>query len=326
MQPVTISVHLMNEKIEKYSLQEVENKIFTVRGAQVMIDRDLAEMYQVETRVLNQAVKRNIDRFPEKFRFQLTEDEIDVLKSQLETSNSRSQIVTSKNANQNLKSQNVISSEHGGRRYLPYAFTEQGVAMLSAVLRSDVAIQVSIQIMDAFVEMRKVISSHAGLFQRIDGIQLKLADHDQKINEVFKALESKGQLPKQGIFYNGQTYDAYAFASDLIRTAKQSIQIIDNYVDDTVLTLLLKRNKGVKVSIYTRTISKQLKLDIEKHNSQYPTVEAVEFKEAHDRFMIIDGKQVFHIGASIKDLGKKWFAFTELQAGAVSIINKINTL
>ena len=307
----------MNKTIQKYSLKEVENRIFTVRDTQVMIDRDLAEMYQVETRVLNQAVKRNIDRFPEKFRFQLTEDEIDVLKSQIVTSNSRSQIVTL----------NKSGTQQGGNiKYLPYAFTEQGVAMLSAVLRSELAIQVSIQIMDAFVEMRKVISSHAGLLQRMDGIQLKLADHDQKFGKVFKALESKNQLPKQGVFFNGQTYDAYAFVSDLIRTAKKSIQIIDNYVDDTVLTLLSKRNKGVEVIIYTKTISKQLQLDIEKHNGQYPKAKAVVFKEAHDRFMILDGNIVYHIGASIKDLGKKWFAFTQLRADAVSIINKINAL
>lgn len=285
--------------------------------AQVMIDRDLAEMYHVETRVLNQAVKRNIDRFTEKFRFQLTEEEIDVLKSQIVTSNSRSQIVTL-NKSGTQQGRNI--------KYLPYAFTEQGVAMLSAVLRSDVAIQVSIQIMDAFVDMRKVIRSHAALFQKMDGIQWKLADHDQKFNQVFKALESKNQIPKQGIFFNGQTYDAYAFASDLIRSASASIQIIDNYVDDTVLTLLTKRDKGVNVRIYTKTISKQLKLDLEKHNSQYPRVEAVEFNQAHDRFLIIDDKQVYHIGASLKDLGKKWFAFTELNMDVVTIIEKIKGL
>lgn len=293
----------MDKQIQKYSLRDVENRIFTIRDTQVMIDRDIAEMYEVETKRLNEQVKRNIDRFPEKFRFQLTKaerDELVAICDRLET----------------LKHSSSM----------PYAFTEQGVAMLSAVLKSSTAIQVSLQIMDAFVEMRKVISSHAGLLQRMDGIQLKLADHDQKFSKVFKALESKNKLPKQGVFFNGETYDAYAFVSDLIRTAKKSIQIIDNYVDDTVLTLLSKRNKEVEVIIYTKTISKQLQLDIEKHNGQYPKAKAVVFKEAHDRFMILDGKQVYHIGASIKDLGKKWFAFTQLQADAVSIINKINAL
>ncbi|MPV86070.1 ORF6N domain-containing protein [Ostreibacterium oceani] len=293
----------MNKAIQKYSLLEIENRIFTIRDTQVMIDRDIAEMYDVETKVLNQAVKRNIERFPEKFRFQLTTEE-------------RDELVTNCDRLETLKHSSSM----------PYAFTEQGVAMLSAVLKSSTAIQVSLQIMDAFVEMRKVISSHAGLLQRMDGIQLKLADHDQKFAKVFTALESKNQPPKQGVFFNGQTYDAYAFVSDLIRTAKKSIQIIDNYVDDTVLTLLSKRNQEVEVIIYTKTISKQLQLDIEKHNGQYPKVKAVVFKDAHDRFMIFDGKQVYHIGASIKDLGKKWFAFTQLQADAVSIINKINAL
>ncbi len=293
----------MSNEIQKYSQKEVENRIFSIRNTQVMIDRDIAEMYGVETKVLNQAVKRNIERFPEKFRFQLTTKE-------------RDELVTNCDRLETLKHSSSM----------PYAFTEQGVAMLSAVLKSSTAIQVSLQIIDAFVEMRKVISSHTGLLQRMDGIQLKLADHDQKFDKVFKALESKNQLPKQGVFFNGETYDAYAFVSDLIRTAKKSIQIIDNYVDDTVLTLLSKRNKEVEVIIYTKTISKQLQLDIEKHNGQYPKAKAVVFKDAHDRFMILDGNQVYHIGASIKDLGKKWFAFTQLQADAVSIINKINAL
>lgn len=307
----------MSESLQKYNSQEIENLIFTIRGVQVMLDRDLAQLYQVETRVLNQAVKRNIERFPEKFRFQLTLEEIEDLKSQIVGSNSRSQIVTL----------NTSGTKRGGNvKYLPYVFTEQGIAMLSAVLRSDIAVQVSIQIMDAFVEMRKVIQSHAALLQRMDTIQLKLAEHDQKFKEVFKALETKNQLPQQGVFFNGQIYDAYAFISDLIRSAKKSIQIIDNYIDDTVLTLLSKRKKGVEVIIYTKNITQQLKLDIEKHNSQYPKIKAVVFKDAHDRFMIIDGEQVYHIGASIKDLGKKWFAFTQLKADAVSIIHKINAL
>lgn len=309
----------MSNEIEKYSLHEIENKIYTIRGVQVMLDSDLAGMYDVEPKRLNEQVKRNVNRFPEKFRFQLSEEEYE---------NLRSQIATIENESHSLRSQTAtIESQRGKhRKYLPYVFTEQGVAMLSAVLRSDVAVQVSIQIMDAFVEMRKVITSHTGLIQRMDGIQLKLADHDQKFAEVFKALESKNQPPKQGVFFNGQTYDAYAFVSNLIRTANKSIQIIDNYVDDTVLTLLSKRNKDVEVIIYTKTIAKQLQLDMEKHNDQYPKARAVVFKDAHDRFMILDGKQVYHIGASIKDLGKKWFAFTQLQADAVSIINKIKAL
>ena len=307
----------MSEQLSEYSLQEIENKIFTIRGLQVMVDRDLADMYQVETRVLNQAVKRNIDRFPEKFRFQLTVEEMEDLKSQIVTSNSRSQIVTL-NKSGTKQGQNI--------KYLPYAFTEQGVAMLSAVLRSEIAVKVSVQIMDAFVEMRKMIGSHTSLLQRMDRFELKQVDNDKKFEEVFKALESKDQLPEQGVFFNGQTFDAYAFISDLIRSAKDTIQLIDNYVDDSVLTHLDKRDEGVTATIYTKTISKQLKLDLKKHNSQYPEIKVKPFNEAHDRFLIIDEETVYHIGASLKDLGKKWFAFSKMDKESLTIIEKLKTI
>lgn len=319
MRPVTNcdQLEIMSKELEKYTLQEIESQIFTIRGVQVMIDRDLAEMYQVETRVLNQAVKRNIDRFPEKFRFQLTEQEIEILKSQIVTSNSKSQIVIL-NPSGTKQGQNI--------KYLPYAFTEQGVAMLSAVLRSAIAIKVSVQIMDAFVEMRKIVSNHEGLLQRMGRFELKQADHDQKFERIFTALESADGLPKQGIFFNGQTFDAYSFTCDLIRSAQKSIQLIDNYIDDTVLTLLDKRKEEVNAIIYTKTISNKLKLDITKHNSQYPKIEVKLFNDAHDRFLIIDEKKVYHIGASVKDLGKKWFAFTELQIDALTVISKIKSI
>jgi hypothetical protein len=179
--------------MELVTTQVIESKIFTICGVQVMLDRDLAEMYQVDTRVLNQAVKRNIDRFPEKFRFQLTEVEIEDL---------RSQIVTLNSSNQNLKSQNVMSSEHGGRRYLPYVLTEQGVAMLSAVLRSEKAVAVSIQIMNAFVEMRKVLTNNAGLLQRVEVIESKLQLNDKNFEIIFTALESRKPEIKQDIFFS----------------------------------------------------------------------------------------------------------------------------
>jgi phage regulator Rha-like protein len=283
-----------------------------------MVDRDLAEMYGVETRMLNQAVKRNIDRFPEHFRFQLSESEFE---------NLTSQSVTSNEGSQNLRSQIVTSSaEHGGRRYFPFVFTEQGVAMLSAVLRSETAIKVSIQIMDAFVSMRKLLSSHDGLLQRMERFELKQADHDQKFEKVFKALESGSGLPKQGIYFDGQTFDAFNFASELIRSAKTSIRLIDNYVDDTVLMMLAKRKKNVFATLYCKNVSKSLLLDLKKHNEQYPIIEIKAFDRSHDRFLILDDEKVYHIGASLKDLGKKWFAFTELSKEAVTIIKKINSL
>ena len=271
---------------------EIENRIYTIRGQQVMLDSDLARIYQVETKVFNQTVKRNTDRFPESFCFQLTQDEFDAI-------NLRSQFVTS-------------SLNYGGRRYLPYVFSEQGIAMLSAVLRSNIAIKVSIEIMNAFVEMRKILVNNAALFHRLDKIELKQIDADQKFEEIFKALESGKLYSEKGIFYNGQIFDAYAFVSDIIRSAQSSIILIDNYVDDTVLTLLGKRNSDVTATIYTKSISNQLRLDVQRYNSQYSPIEVEIFSNAHDRFLIIDNTELYHIGASLKDLGKKWFAFSRM--------------
>jgi len=215
-------------KNEITKLKTIQRKIFTVRGLQVMVDSDLASLYQVETKVFNQAVKRNNERFPKKFRFQLREEEFE-----------------------NLRSQNVTSS-WGGRRYVPYVFTEQGVAMLSAVLKSDTAVKVSIQIMDAFVSMRRFIAANAGVFQRLETVERKQIEHkvetDHKFDQIFNAIEEREITPKQGVFYDGQVFDAYRFLSGLIRTAKKSILIIDSYIDDTVLTHLTKRKKNVKVS------------------------------------------------------------------------------
>jgi hypothetical protein len=270
----------------------IENQIYNVRGKQIMLDSDLAKIYQVETKVFNQAVKRNADRFPDYFRFQLEQDEFDTI-------NLRSQIVTS-------------SLNYGGRRYLPYAFTEQGIAMLSAVLRSDIAVKVSIEIMNAFVEMRRMLVSNAALFHRLDKMELKQLEADHKFEEIFKALESGKLHSEKGIFYNGQIFDAYSFVSDIIRSSNSSIVLIDNYVDDTVLTLLGKRNNNVTATIYTKSISNQLRLDVQRYNSQYPPVEVEIFSNAHDRFLIIDSTELYHVGASLKDLGKKWFAFSRM--------------
>ena len=285
----------MNKEIQ-LSQQHISDRIFTIRGEKVMIDRDLAEMYQVETRVLNQAVKRNVERFPPSFSFQLTKEEFE-----------------------NLISQFVISSDHGGRRKLPYAFTEQGVAMLSAVLRSDIAIQVSIQIINAFVQMRKMIGHETIQHLRIANIENKLIEHDQKFKQIFTAIE-QNELPQKGIFFDGQVFDAYIFVADLIRKARKSLILIDNYLDDSVLTLLSKRKKGVDCICYTKTITKNLKLDLEKHNSQYPPIEVKEFNASHDRFLIIDQKELYHIGASLKDLGKKWFGFSKMDIEVLSIL------
>lgn len=210
-------------------------------------------------------------------------------------------------------SQKTTPSQHGGRRYLPFVFTEQGVSMLSAVLRSDIAIEVSIKIIDTFVEMKRVISSNELLFQRFERIEQKLSVHDDNFNQVFKALENRQEIQKQMIFYNGELFDAYQFIADIIRSAKQSIVLVDNYIDDNTLTLFTK-NQNVDVLIYTHTISKQLKLDLEKYNAQYRPLEIKNFKNSHDRFLIIDNTVIYNIGASLKDLGKKIFAINKMDS------------
>lgn len=281
------------------SQKHIESQIFTIRGLQVMIDRDLAEMYQVETKVLNQAVKRNSERFPIQFRFQLTENE----KTELVTICDRFDSLKHSTSNPNV-------------------FTEQGVAMLSAVLRSKIAVQISIQIINAFVEMRKFIANHYGLLQRMEGIERKQIETDQKFEQVFKALESKNAIPNQGVFFDGQVFDAYELASKIIRSAKKSIVLIDNYIDETTLTHLSKKIKAVKVILLTKTMSNQLTLDVKKANEQYGNFEIRVFVNSHDRFIIIDNSDVYHLGASLKDLGKKWFAFSKMDKSSVSSIIK----
>jgi hypothetical protein len=280
--------------------QNIQNKIFTIRNMQVMFDRDLAKLYQVENRVLNQAVKRNINRFPEEFMFQLTKEEFEIWKSQIVTSN----------------------SDKMGLRKMPFVFTEQGVSMLSAVLKSDTAVQMSIKIINSFVQMRKFLSSNSLIFQKFDQIEQKLSTHDEKFNQVFEAIESKDIKPSQGIFFDGQIFDAYKFVSDLIKSAKTSITLIDNYIDDTTLTLFSK-NQNINVTIYTHTISKQLKLDLDKYNSQYKKITIKNFKDSHDRFLIIDEKEVYHVGASLKDLGKKWFAFSKFDIEVFTLLDRL---
>ena len=277
-------------------VDNIESLIKVIRGQQVMLDKDLAMLYGVEAKVLNQAVKRNVARFPNDFRFQLTKEEC--LRSQIVTLNEKQ--------GQHLK-------------YMPYAFTEQGVAMLSSVLRSQTAIEVNIQIMRAFVSMRHFMVNNASVFSRLETIeyhQLEMQQHqqetDKRIDEVFRRLDEGNAKPKQGVFYNGQIYDAYTFVSDLIKSAKKRIVLIDNYVDETVLTLLDKRDNNVSAIIYTQQISRQFQLDIDRHNAQYAPIDVETFRLSHDRFLCIDD-DVYHIGASIKDLGKKWFGFSKME-------------
>ena len=279
------------------SESSIRDKIFILRGLQVMVDRDLAELYQVSTKRLNEQVKRNLERFPNDFMFKLTDKEKEELVAKCDHLNPL-----------------VYSYQN------PYVFTEQGVAMLSAVLRSETAVKVSIQIIKSFVSMRKFIATNAQIFQRLDRVEIKQIESDKRFNKIFNALET--HKPKQGVFFDGQIFDAYELISKLIKDAKKSIMLVDNYVDESVLTLFTKRKKGVNLTIFTKEITEQMKLDVKKHNSQYSKAEIKKFDKSHDRFLIIDN-QVYHFGASLKDLGKKWFGFSRMDERSVAILQKL---
>ncbi len=278
----------------------IENRIFTIRGRQVMFDRDLAKLFDVQAKAMNQAVKRNAKRFPEEFMFQLDAQEFTEWKSQ---------IVTSKN-------------DHMGLRKRSYAFTEQGIAMLSTVIRSPIAIEVSIRIMNVFVALRQQALAVQVYDSRFRLIENTLSRHEQNFEQLFTHLEKK-QMPNHGIFFNNQIFDAYVFFTELIQRANKSITLIDNYIDHSVMMQLTKRKEGVTATIYTDRIPASLHLDLEKHNAQYPTIAIHNMQHIHDRFLIIDEKELYHIGASIKDLGKKWFAFSRMDSLVGEVLRRI---
>ncbi len=280
----------------------LRSKIHNIRGLQVMIDYDLAILYQVDTKRINEQVKRNSERFPETYKFQLNEAE-------------KNELVA--NCDQ------LFALKHSS--VLPTVFTEHGIAMLASVLHSDVAIKMSLKIIDTFMNMRKFIADNANVFHRLNYVENKLQINDVKFNEIFDALEEKHKQPTQGIFYAGQIFDAYRFISDLVRKPQSSIVLIDNYIDDTVLTLFSKRNKNVSVIIYTQYISKELKLDLQKHNAQYPPIKIKILKDIHDRFLILDDNEIYHIGASLKDLGKKLFGFSRFDKKSFNLMNKLKS-
>lgn len=288
--------------------KDIKSLIYVVRGQQVMLDSDLAMIYQVETKVFNQAVSRNIERFPENFRFQLTKEEFDTLRSQIATSNGR-----------------------GGRRYRPYMFTEQGIAMLSGVLRSDVAVQVSIRIMNTFVEMRRFIANHALLFEKVSDIELKQLEYqkntDEKFDKVFRYIEDHAES-EQKIFFDGQIYDAFSLIISIIRKAQKEIILIDGYVDVDTLNILAKKNAGVDVKIYTYANTQLTNKDAAKFNAQYQTLTVKKTQVFHDRFIILDGGTAYHIGASIKDAGKKCFAISLIDDPGVvtDLLNRLKTV
>ena len=264
-----------------------EERIIKIREQYVILDRDLAELYGVETKRINEQVKRNIERFPDAFRFQLTDDELRELVAVCDR---------------------FAILKHSSS--LPYAFTEEGVAMLSTVLRSKTAIQVSIHIMQSFVAMRRYLFNNAGIIQRISRIEIRQNETDRRIDEIFSKFQDK-TIPVEGIFYDGQIFDAYVFVAGLVKSAQRRVVLIDNYVDESVLLMLSKRAPGVSAEIQTGRLSSQFQLDVIKHNTQYEPVTVVQKQNIHDRFLIVDD-EVYHIGASLKDLGKKLFAFSKM--------------
>ena len=298
------------------SNEEIKNLIYTIRGKQVMLDSDVAMLYHYQTKRINEAVKRNKERFPENFCFQLTTEEIENIKMpnvvlNLKNENNWSQFATSS------KSENI---KHRGKKYLPYVFTEQGIAMLSGLLKNDIAVQVSINIMNAFVEMRKFLIQNGQIFERLTNIEYKLLEHDKKFNEVFNQLQVEENI-KQKIFFEGQIYDAYSLIIDIIKKANKKILIIDNYIDDSVLKMLTKKNNNVEVVILTSDKSNIQQIDIQKFNKEYPILKVAKTNKFHDRFIIIDNEEMYHLGASIKDLGKKCFGINKIED--VEIMGKI---
>lgn len=313
---LTIQNELTNE--------DIKNLIYTIRGKQVMLDSDVAMLYNYETKKINQAVKRNIDRFPEKFCFQLTEDEFSNLRSQFVTLNENHINFEQKNNwSQIVTSSKRDNSKHRGKKYLPYVFTEQGIAMLSGVLKNDIAVQVSIHIMDAFVEMRKFLMINGQVFERLTSMEYKLLEHDKKFDEVFNQLQLEENI-KQRIFFDGQIYEAYSLIVDIIRKANKKILIIDNYIDDSILKMLTKKKNSVEVVILTSDKSNIENLDIKKFNKEYPILKVAKTNKFHDRFIVIDNKEMYHLGASIKDLGKKCFGINRIED--MEIIEKIINL
>lgn len=292
----------MENEVKKVEVQkiatneEIKNLIYTIRGKQVMMDSDVANLYNYETRRINEAVKRNKERFPIEFCFQLNNEEYNSLKSQFATSNTR-----------------------GGKQKLPYVFTEKGIIMLAGLLKNKIAIEVSIKIVEAFVEMRKFISSNAQVFERLTNVEYKLLEHDKKFDEIFDSLQKEENF-KQKIFFQGQIYDAYSLIVKIIKRAKSKIVIIDNYIDESILEMLSKKNKNVEVIILTSNKSNIINLDVKKFNEEYPSLKISKTNKFHDRFILIDNKELYHCGASIKDLGKKCFGINRIEDK--EIINK----
>ena len=282
------------------SNEEIKNLIYTIRGKQVMLDSDVAKLFNYATKDLNRNVRNNIERFPEYYCFKLTEDEYKFLRCKNFTLNKNGR------------------GEH--RKYLPYVFTEYGITMLAGLLKSEVAVNISIKIVNTFIEMRKFLNSNGQVFERLTNVEYKLLEHDKKFDKVFNQLQQEDNI-KQKIFFEGQIYDAYSLIIDIIKRANKKITIIDNYIDDSILKMLTKKNKNVEVIIITSDKSNIENIDVKKFNKEYPILKVAKTDKFHDRFIIIDNKELYHCGASIKDLGKKCFAINKIED--ISIVDKL---
>ena len=288
---------------DNISNEEIKNLIYTIRGKQVMLDIDVAQLFNYETKDLNRNVRNNIKRFPEYYCFQLTEEEYKSLRCKNFT------------LNKNGRGQH--------RKYIPYAFTEYGITMLAGLLKSEVAVNVSIKIVNTFIEMRKFLSSNGQLFERLTNVEYKLLEHDKKFDKVFDQLQHEENI-KQKIFFEGQIYDAYSLIIDIIKKANKKILIIDNYIDDSILKMLTKKKNNVEVVILTYDKSNIQQIDIQKFNKEYPILKVAKTNKFHDRFIVIDKKEMYHLGASIKDLGKKCFGINKIEG--LDIIEKFTNL
>lgn len=284
----------MENELSVWKTEKIQSLIYTIRGKQVMLDSDVAMLYGYNTKRINETVKRNAKRFPESFCFQLDESDLYILRSQIATLNKK------------------INNGNVERKYSPYVFTEQGVAMLSGLLKNDIAIQVSINIMTAFVNMRKFILANGQVFERLTSVEQKLLEHDKKIDEVFNQFQLK-EGAKQQIFFQGQIWDSYSLIVDIIKKARKKITIIDNYIDESVLKMLSKKKVGVNVIILTSNNTNIKNIDIQKFNLQYPTLQMIKTNKFHDRFIMLDDIELYHCGASIKDLGNKCFAISRIE-------------
>ena len=289
---------------------EIKRRIYVIRGQQVMLDADLALLYHVDTGALNRAAKRNEDRFPEDFRFQITKEEYSNLKCQIGISS---------------------SNNYGGRRTMPFVYTEQGISMLASVLHSDVAVIVSVKIMRIFVEMRRFISNNQLMFEKISDVELKQLEYqketDEKFDKVFQYIDDHAES-EQKIFFAGQIYDAFSLLTSLVQNAKEKIILIDGYVDVHTLNILAKKNNGVNVEIFTYPSAKLTNDDISNFNAQYPEISVKRTNVFHDRFIILDEKTVYHVGASLKDAGKKCFAISLMEDSdiAKALINRLQNI